>query len=255
MDYLRGIIMEKSATTRITAFNCPNCGAAATPDSVQCSFCGSSLSVRICTACFGAVSIGMKHCPHCGAEVADTQPAAKGSFKCPRCETPLAEIAVGSHSIRGCTQCGGFWVKKDIFQVICTREEDQEAVLGYSIPEPPPPDPKKPQRAYIPCPECGKLMNHKNFAGCSGVILDWCSKHGSWFDRQELHRIVTFIRGGGMRKAREREQSQLQEQKDRLRTQELQMAALGRRLDTNFDRTEYQSSSDPIMQFLNRMFR
>jgi Zn-finger nucleic acid-binding protein len=197
----------------------------------------------------------MKHCSHCGAEVADTQPAPKGSLKCPRCEDPLAEIAIGSQIIHGCTQCGGFWIKTDIFQDICTREESQEAVLGYGSSEPPASDSKRPQRAYIPCPECGKLMNPKNFAGCSGVILDWCSKHGSWFDRQELHRIVVFIRGGGMRKAREREQFQLQEQKDRLRAQEIQMAALGRRLDTNFDKAEHQSGSDPLMQFLNRIFR
>jgi Zn-finger nucleic acid-binding protein len=247
--------MNKPVAPRITAFNCPNCGAASKPDSVLCSYCGSALSVKICAGCFGAVSIGMKHCPHCGAEVAEEQPSGQDSLKCPRCENPLAKILVGNHSIHGCTQCGGLWVKKDIFQDICTREESQEAVLGYSTPAPPAQDVKKVQRVYIPCPECGKLMNIKNFAGCSGVILDWCSKHGSWFDRQELHRIVTFIRGGGMRKARAREQSQLQEEKERLRTQEFQMAALGRRPDADFGGIESQSVSDPVMQFLNRMFR
>jgi Zn-finger nucleic acid-binding protein len=246
--------MNQPVPPRITAFNCPNCGATATPDSILCPYCRSALSVKICAGCFGAVSIGMKHCPHCGAEVSEAPSAEKDSLACPRCANSLAEIVVGNHSMHGCTQCGGLWVKKDIFQDICTREEAQEAVLGYSDPEPLSQEVKKPQRAYIPCPECGKLMNPRNFAGCSGVILDWCSKHGSWFDRQELHRIVAFIRGGGMRKAREREQSQLQEQKDRLRMQEFQTAALGRRLDTDFSRTESQSDSDPIMQFLNRMF-
>ena len=61
------------------------------------------------------------------------------------------------------------------------------------------------------CPECGKLMNRKNFSGCSGVVLDWCREHGSWFDRNELQQIVAFIRNGGLHKARELEQLQIKE--------------------------------------------
>ena len=47
--------------------------------------------------------------------------------------------------------------------------------------------------------------NRINFAKCSGVIVDVCKGHGTWFDRDELTRIVEFIRGGGLDAARAKE--------------------------------------------------
>src|SRR5258705_13880277 len=54
-------------------------------------------------------------------------------------------------------------------------------------------------------------MNRINFARCSGVIVDVCKGHGTWFDRDELSRIVEFIRGGGLEAARDKEKAQLEE--------------------------------------------
>lgn len=247
--------MNDSATSQTTAFNCPNCGAAATPDSTLCPYCRSALSVKICASCYGAVSIGMKHCPRCGAEITDSQVTTAESLPCPRCECPLVVRTVGKHSLHSCNRCGGLWVDKNSFQDICTQEEQQEAVLGYDPPESPQPKGRKPQRAYIPCPECKKLMNHKNFAHSSGILLDWCRDHGSWFDRHELHRIVAFIRSGGMRKAREREKSQLKEQEDRLRMQEFQFRTLSNRLSANLGGIETPQNEDPFLRFFKSMFR
>jgi Zn-finger nucleic acid-binding protein len=250
--------MEKSAKPEVEAFNCPNCGAAVAPDSPSCCYCGSAIALRVCPSCFGAVSVGMRHCPHCGAEVMHGKPEKTSELRCPRCETNLARVAVGKHFLHECGRCGGLWVDKGSFQDICTQEEEQEAVLGFRHePESRPlMQGRAPgRRAYIPCPECGKLMNQKNFSGCSGIVLDWCRDHGSWFDRRELQQIVAFIRDGGLRKAREREQSRLQEEEDRLRMQEFQSAALGRRLDTDLGRLELQHGRDPFLQFLSQMFR
>ncbi len=242
--------MDGPPKTRVAAFNCPNCGAAVAPESPSCSYCGSALAIRVCPSCFGAVSVGMSHCPHCGSDVADGQLEKANSYRCPRCECSLALLSVGGHKLHECSRCGGLWVDKNSFQDICMREEEQEAVLGFQPETGPATVQKKsrPQRAYIPCPECGKLMNHKNFSG-SGVVLDWCRDHGSWFDRQELQRVVAFIRNGGLRRAREREQSEL-----KLRMQEFQLAALGKRLDPDF-RLELQPNDDPLLRFLTQMFR
>ncbi len=72
------------------------------------------------------------------------------------------------------------------------------------------------KRFYIPCPECGKLMNQKNFAGCSGIVVDLCKPHGIWFDRQELQGIINFIKNGGLHKARENELANLRAEQNRL---------------------------------------
>ncbi len=210
----------------VKAFNCPNCGAGVEPDSPSCHYCGSSIAGRLCPACFEAISIAMKHCPRCGAEVEGPAPEPSGALICPRCRTKLAPVRAGRRVLNLCSQCGGLWVDKTTFQSICASGEEQEAVLGFrSEPVQAAADTgSKRRRAYVPCPECGKLMNPRNFSGCSGVVLDWCRDHGSWFDGSELQKVVTFIKDGGLRKAREREQLRLKEQQNRLRMQELRMA-------------------------------
>jgi Zn-finger nucleic acid-binding protein len=248
--------MENTIKSGITAFNCPNCGAAVAPDGTSCVYCGSSIAVRVCPSCFGSVSVGMTHCPHCGAEASNSEPGKTDTFRCPRCEANLSPISVGKHLLQICSLCGGLWADKNAFQAICSHEEDQEAVLGFrseASQSQPVPESKR-RRAYVPCPQCGKLMNQKNFSGCSGVVLDWCRDHGSWFDKDELRQIVTFIRTGGLRRAREREQANLQEQESRLRTRQFQLAALGR-LDTNDGRLDVGQSDDPLTNFIFHMFR
>jgi Zn-finger nucleic acid-binding protein len=59
-------------------------------------------------------------------------------------------------------------------------------------------------------------MNRINFARCSGVVVDVCKGHGTWFDRDELSRIVEFIRGGGLDAARAREKAALEEERRQL---------------------------------------
>lgn len=64
-------------------------------------------------------------------------------------------------------------------------------------------------------------MNRMNFARCSGVIVDVCKNHGTWFDREELSRIIQFIRGGGMNAARAKEKLALAEEREQLRQEKL----------------------------------
>jgi len=57
-----------------------------------------------------------------------------------------------------------------------------------------------------------------NFARCSGVIVDVCRSHGTWFDAHELHRIVHFIRDGGMDRARAKEKADIVMERHRLQS-------------------------------------
>lgn len=45
-------------------------------------------------------------------------------------------------------------------------------------------------------------MTPMQFSRRSGVIIDICRSHGVWFDRDELRRIIEFIRAGGLDRAR-----------------------------------------------------
>lgn len=249
--------MSGSEESGTGAFNCPNCGAAAKPDSPTCLYCGSSIAVRICPSCFGNAAVDMKHCPHCGTAVANSHLKEKSALKCPLCECVMSLAKIGIYSLHECIRCSGLWVGKNCFQAICTGEEEQEAILRFRSEENSDGggNPNKRKRAYIPCPECGKLMNHKNFSHCSGIVLDWCRDHGSWFDRQELHQIVIFIRNGGLRKAREKERRNLQIEKERLLMKEFNTAISSQRTGTySGGISGFNRSGISILQFLQKTF-
>jgi Zn-finger nucleic acid-binding protein len=59
-------------------------------------------------------------------------------------------------------------------------------------------------------------MNRQNFAHSSGIVLDVCAKHGVWLDRGELERVLGFVSGGGLARARARETERLVEEQRRL---------------------------------------
>jgi Zn-finger nucleic acid-binding protein len=58
---------------------------------------------------------------------------------------------------------------------------------------------------YLACPVCRSMMNRKNFGAGSGVVVDVCAKHGTWFDPGELPRMLAFVESGGLAKVRRRD--------------------------------------------------
>ena len=210
-------------------YNCPNCGAAAAPDSVRCAYCHSSLATLVCSSCFGAIFIGMKHCPRCGADAQAGKPAQACVGKCPRCDLDLLLLPVGEKQLFECPACGGLWVDKDTLQQICTEREQQQAVMGFDFgSNPQTATPGRDRRIYVPCPVCRKLMNRRNFADCSGIIVDWCRDHGTWFDRDEFRRIMQFILGGGLAKSRDLEKSRLEEERLHIQEEKRSLARIAR---------------------------
>jgi Zn-finger nucleic acid-binding protein len=196
--------------------NCPNCGAASSSEAAQCQFCGSRLATIACASCFGMMFIGSKHCHRCGAAAASREDLTNVTQQCPRCRIDMQSLRLGSTTVQECDRCQGLWLNVASFESICANREQQAAVLGSAAVAPsknaPGPAPVK----YVPCPRCSQLMNRINFARCSGVIVDVCKGHGTWFDRDELSSIIEFIRGGGLESARAREKQEIKEERMRL---------------------------------------
>jgi Zn-finger nucleic acid-binding protein len=149
---------------------------------------------------------GARHCSHCGALArrAEQETTAR---KCPRCRVELGRVRVGDTEFQDCANCAGLWLGKDSFDHVCADLEQQAAVLGFGAAKINPVAAQK--VSYVPCPDCGQLMNRMNFARYSGVIVDVCREHGTWFDADELRRVVEFIRRGGLDQARSREKEKL----------------------------------------------
>jgi Zn-finger nucleic acid-binding protein len=56
---------------------------------------------------------------------------------------------------------------------------------------------------YVPCPDCGALMNRKAYGAKAGVVIDRCREHGVWLDGGELRRLAKWARAGGLAHSRE----------------------------------------------------
>jgi Zn-finger nucleic acid-binding protein len=198
---------------------CPNCGAPARADAVTCTHCRVQLATVACPACFGMVFTGAPHCSHCGARTFKPAPrTADDGRVCPRCEAALAVSAVGEAFLEECGACGGLWVDPASFQKIIARREQSAAYVGLGSPLPVPGHAVTPDRVrYLHCPDCGKLMNRLNFARHSGVIVDVCKSHGTWFDKDELRQIVEFIQAGGLEAAHEKELEKLKADVERMK--------------------------------------
>jgi Zn-finger nucleic acid-binding protein len=179
--------------------------------------------------------VGARFCPHCGAASARSEMADEPSGLCPRCGVLLARVRIGATHLEECGRCHGLWVDAESFKKICQDREAPAASPGQD-------GPKRAgktrleQVKYVRCPACRQLMHRVNFANCSGVIVDVCKKHGTWFDQDELMRIVEFLRGGGMEQAHEKRAVEMAERERRLRALQQQRASEDRKYDVQTNR-------------------
>lgn len=128
----------------------------------------------------------------------------------------MKAVAIGAAELCECPKCDGLWADKETLNQICSDREKQAAILGMPAVITSPAGSVERVIRYMPCPVCKVLMNRVNFSRCSGVIIDVCAKHGTWFDTDELRRIVEFIRAGGVDRARDAEINELERRRREL---------------------------------------
>jgi Zn-finger nucleic acid-binding protein len=137
----------------------------------------------------------------------------------------MQALRLGDTNARECSACGGLWLDPATLQRLSDARDERASIVSVLAMRVPtvatPPDVVR----YVPCPVCERLMNRKNFAHSSGVVLDVCARHGVWLDRGELERVLGFVAGGGLARARAREQERLVEEQRRLVA--LQRSSLG----------------------------
>jgi Zn-finger nucleic acid-binding protein len=243
------LFIDARVNMEARTLNCPMCGAATASQASKCAHCGARLATVACPSCFGMMFLGARFCPSCGAEANRKALPETPARLCPRCRTVMSPIVVGDTPLQECSRCEGLWVDKAAFERICTTQETHGAALGRaSAAKGLRPDAARDIR-YVPCPECGKLMNRVNFANCSGVIIDACKNHGTWFDRDELARIVEFIRSGGLELARERRKEELAQEERRLQRMRAAMSHSARESDLDLRRPAIRATSDLLRAF------
>jgi Zn-finger nucleic acid-binding protein len=190
--------------------------------------------VKACPRCFARIFHGSKHCNECGAAVvvpANANPDGSASaLCCPRCldSPPMEARLVGDTLMDECPSCHGVWLDVPAVERLVKerRQVSTQAVLGMGGPRSAS-APVAPQegRMYLKCPECSTVMNRTNFAKRSGIILDNCKNHGTWFDADELPRVVEFVMDGGVEAAQAAELRRMKEDARNERTKARAAAA------------------------------
>jgi Zn-finger nucleic acid-binding protein len=229
------------------------CGAAASSDATCCDHCGARLATVACPSCFGMMFIGQKFCPHCGARADRQDSAAEAAPEpCPHCKTMMDSVVIGGSHVRECPRCEGIWTDTETLRQICADRDQQASVLGMAT-HIPSNTVRELDKAihYLPCPVCGDLMNRVNFANFSGIIVQVCRQHGTWFDRDELRLVVEFIRDGGMDKARAREIANLDEDRRMLEAKQFEAQL---QHPTMYRRQDLQGAVSEVAQSIIDLF-
>jgi Zn-finger nucleic acid-binding protein len=148
------------------------------------------------------------HCGGCGRELGLEPVGDPSKASCPVCRQPLAAFVEARGTVFDCGQCAGQFVE----HALLVHLLEERRGLGRVAPTRPAAKGLGEQVVrYRPCALCPDLMQRKNFGGTSGVVVDVCSRHGVWFDADELPRVLAFVENGGLERAERRREEELYE--------------------------------------------
>jgi Zn-finger nucleic acid-binding protein len=143
------------------------------------------------------------HCSGCGRDLGLEPTPRDATLACPNCRVPLSAFECGSAGLlHDCERCGGQFVEVAALRDLIEHHDRLDVGLARAR--------TAVVRAetsvhYVACPVCGSMMNRRNFGGGSGVVVDVCARHGTWFDVGELPRVLAFVDSGGLTRTRQRD--------------------------------------------------
>jgi len=179
---------------------CLACGAERSPDARACAACGAETPAVRCGACMTLNAVGESACRQCGAPLGLEPEPEPTRLLCPRgCGGLVAVWEVGE-----CERCGGVFVSHEALASLVGRHRPEPGTVPRQssiVPPVPPAD----AVVYLPCPVCNTRMNRTVFGKSSGVIVDVCKTHGTWFDVRELTASLAFVERGGLELVERRE--------------------------------------------------
>ncbi len=140
------------------------------------------------------------HCAGCGRDLGLEPIPRDGTLPCPDCHARMSVLDCGPGAVHDCGRCGGQFV-----EVAALRDLLERHTIDSGVVHPRATAVAAAPVRYVACPVCRALMNRRNFGHASGVIVDVCGKHGTWFDAGELPRVLAFVESGGLTHLRDRE--------------------------------------------------
>lgn len=122
---------------------------------------------------------------------------------CPRCAGQLAPEG-GATSFH-CGACTGTFIRREVLERFLESFKSVGASGGYRTAARPVDEPTslrgrgawEPEVRYLMCPLCARPMSRQNFARKSGILVDHCPPHGTWFDAGEARAVAEWVAQGG----------------------------------------------------------
>lgn len=182
--------------------NCTNCGAPLTPGSYLCPYCKTlnEVDLRAVRKPVHRGEATERLCPHCGVRLQAVHVKADGGFVVDQCKECFG-IFFDPGEVEAMLEAAVAHVYEIDFQRLSALTEGPRPQVSRPV-------------QYISCPDCGQLMNRKNYGSRSGVIVDECRNHGIWLDSGELLELFKWVKAGG-RKYDERRKAQEAEKEAR----------------------------------------
>lgn len=102
--------------------------------------------------------------------------------------------------VQACETCAGVWVDRDTLgQLLDSAAQAARPSSGAAVQRKTMPVGLATSKVvYRHCPQCKQAMLRKNFGSISGIVVDVCGHHGTFFDYGELPGVVDFVRSGGL---------------------------------------------------------
>ena len=129
-------------------------------------------------------------CPHCGDKAAVMT----------RWGLAPSKTRPAGYEVDGCTACGGVWLEAPTLEAMLAEASElvgKVAVVEAKVERRVVAEASGPV-TYRRCPVCRDMMARRNFERVSGIILDTCIDHGTYFDGGELQDVLNFVRSGGL---------------------------------------------------------
>jgi Zn-finger nucleic acid-binding protein len=186
-----------------------------------------------CASCLTLNGVGEERCIQCGAALELEAEPTPTELICPRGCGALARVS----DVSECQRCGGIFVGNEMLAALVTKHRPVDGERRASIT---PPTPAPDTVVYIPCPTCNVRMNRTVFGRSSGVIVDVCKAHGTWFDARELTASLAFVERGGLELVAKRE---AQRKADEARAKEVERRTKG-----------LERLSEPVVGGLGHLF-
>jgi Zn-finger nucleic acid-binding protein len=156
--------------------------------------------------------------PYRGAELPPKPAARAVELACPNCRGAMEIADERGVEIHRCTSCWGLWLDPGELDELVTAPLDPQPDVAALREEMRKVAPPVGEVRYRMCPRCREPMNRRNYGSVSGVVIDECSRHGSYLDAQEFDAIETFIRMGGLALQRQRFEERIREQQRQARS-------------------------------------